>query len=61
MKKRLRIPGVYSAYVQKTIGNEGILKLMKEVEDRRAYFRSVVGYVEPGIDPIMFRGMYMAA
>lgn len=49
-------PGVYSAYVQKTIGNEGILKLMKDVEDRRAYFRSVVGYIEPGIDPVMFSG-----
>ncbi|MGA9098902.1 MAG: XTP/dITP diphosphatase [Methanotrichaceae archaeon] len=49
-------PGVYSAYVQKTIGNEGILKLMENVEDRRAYFRSVVGYVEPGIDPVMFSG-----
>jgi len=49
-------PGVYSAYVQKTIGNEGILKLMKDVEDRRAYFRSVVGYIEPGIGPVMFSG-----
>ncbi|MFB3763941.1 MAG: XTP/dITP diphosphatase [Methanotrichaceae archaeon] len=49
-------PGVYSAYVQKTIGNEGILKLMENVKDRRAYFRSVVGYVEPGIDPVMFSG-----
>ncbi len=49
-------PGVYSAYVQKTVGNEGILKLMKDVEDRRAYFRSVVGYVEPGIEPVMFSG-----
>ena len=49
-------PGVYSAYVQKTIGNEGILKLMENVEERRAYFRSVVGYVELGIDPVMFSG-----
>lgn len=49
-------PGVYSAYAQKTVGNEGILKLMEDVEDRRAYFRSVVGYVEPGIEPVMFSG-----
>ena len=27
-------PGVYSAYVQKTLGNPGILKLMEGVEDR---------------------------
>ncbi len=49
-------PGVYSAYVQKTVGNDGILKLMEGVEDRRAYFRSVVGYAEPGIEPVMFSG-----
>ena len=49
-------PGVYSAYVQKTIGNEGILKLMEDAEDRRAYFRSVVGYIEPGMDLVMFSG-----
>ncbi len=49
-------PGVYSAYVQKTIGNDGILKLMENVEDRRAYFRSVVGYIEPGMDLVMFSG-----
>lgn len=49
-------PGVYSAYVQKTIGNGGILKLMQGVEDRSAYFCSVVAYVEPGIEPVMFRG-----
>lgn len=49
-------PGVYSAYVQRTIGNGGILKLMQGVEDRSAYFCSVVAYVEPGIEPVMFRG-----
>jgi XTP/dITP diphosphohydrolase len=49
-------PGVYSAYVQKTIGNQGILRLMENVPDRKAYFRSVVAYVEPGKEPIMFAG-----
>ena len=47
-------PGVYSAYVQKTVGNAGILKLMQGVEDRRAYFKSVVAYAEPGMQPVMF-------
>ncbi|WP_048150157.1 XTP/dITP diphosphatase [Palaeococcus ferrophilus] len=37
-------PGVYSAYVFKTLGIDGILKLMEGVEDRRAYFKSVVAY-----------------
>jgi XTP/dITP diphosphohydrolase len=36
-------PGVWSAYVQKTIGNRGVLKLMECVEDRRAEFRCCIG------------------
>ena len=49
-------PGPYSSYVYRTVGNEGILRLMDGVEDRRAEFRSVVGYCEPGSDPKLFRG-----
>jgi len=49
-------PGVYSAYVQKTIGNDGILRLMEGVVDRRAFFKSVVVYAEPGLEPQMFKG-----
>lgn len=36
-------PGVYSAYGQKTIGNEGILKLMEGVDDRVAVFKCCIG------------------
>lgn len=36
-------PGVFSAYVFKTIGSGGILKLMEGVQDRSARFVSVVG------------------
>lgn len=39
-------PGVYSAYVYKTLGNDGILRLMDKIEDRRAYFKSVIGYYD---------------
>jgi XTP/dITP diphosphohydrolase len=49
-------PGVYSAYVQKTIGNVGILKLMQGLENRDAFFKSVVAYVEPDMEPVMFAG-----
>ncbi|MCX6677543.1 MAG: XTP/dITP diphosphatase [Methanothrix sp.] len=49
-------PGVYSAYVQKTIGNAGILRLMECQENRKAYFKSVVAYSEPGMDAVMFSG-----
>lgn len=37
-------PGPYSAYAYKTIGNEGLLKLMENVGNRKATFRSVVAY-----------------
>ncbi len=33
-------PGVYSAYVYKSIGCKGILKLMEGINDRSAYFLS---------------------
>ncbi len=36
-------PGVYSAYIFKTIGNRGILKLMEGIENRSAYFKTVIG------------------
>jgi XTP/dITP diphosphohydrolase len=49
-------PGVYSAYVQRTIGNAGILRLMVGAEKRNAHFKSVVAYVEPGMEPVMFTG-----
>ncbi|AFC99088.1 non-canonical purine NTP pyrophosphatase, rdgB/HAM1 family [Methanocella conradii HZ254] len=51
-------PGPYSSYVQKTIGNKGILKLMEGVEGRRAEFRSVVGYCKPGEEPTTFTGIW---
>ncbi len=39
-------PGVYSAYVFKSIGNEGILRLMEDIEDRRTYFKSVIAFYD---------------
>ncbi|MCS7121537.1 MAG: XTP/dITP diphosphatase [Archaeoglobaceae archaeon] len=37
-------PGPYSSYVFETIGNEGIIKLMKGVKNRKAYFKAVIAY-----------------
>jgi XTP/dITP diphosphohydrolase len=48
-------PGPYSSYVFKTIGNEGVLKLMKGVEDRRAYFLAVVAFWD-GEKVLTFKG-----
>lgn len=36
-------PGVWSAYAQKTIGNDGILKLMDGIGNREAEFRCCIG------------------
>lgn len=41
-------PGPYSSYVYKTIGVDGILKLMENVNDRSAYFKSAVAFCSPG-------------
>jgi XTP/dITP diphosphohydrolase len=49
-------PGVYSSYVQETLGNKGILKLMNNVNDRYAEFRSVIGYCAPKSEPKVFLG-----
>jgi XTP/dITP diphosphohydrolase len=35
-------PGPYSSYVQRTIGNRGIIDLMRRRDDRRAHFLSVI-------------------
>jgi len=48
-------PGVYSAYVYSTIGYSGILKLMKDVKDRYAEFRSAVALYD-GKRVLVFTG-----
>ena len=49
-------PGTYSSYVQETLGNQGILKLLDGVNDRYAEFRSVIGYCAPNSEPKIFLG-----
>ena len=50
-------PGPYAAYVYKTIGNEGLLRLMEKVEKRNAKFQSVVAYCSADLkSPICFQG-----
>lgn len=49
-------PGTYSSYVQDTLGNKGILKLLEDTDDRYAEFRSVIGYCAPNSEPKIFLG-----
>jgi len=49
-------PGVYSKFVEDTIGNEGILRLLKGNDNRTAAFVSVVGYKDEEGKDRLFRG-----
>jgi XTP/dITP diphosphohydrolase len=39
-------PGPYAAYVLRTIGNKGILRLMEAEPDRRANFETAIAYAD---------------
>lgn len=49
-------PGPYSSYVYSTIGVEGILKLLRNIRNRKASFQAVVAYCEPLRRPICLAG-----
>jgi XTP/dITP diphosphohydrolase len=51
-------PGVFSSYVFSTVGIQGILKLMGSSSDRRASFKSVVGFTSASVRPeiLLFKG-----
>lgn len=50
-------PGVYTHYVDDTLGEKGLLKLMKGIENRKAYFKEVIAYCEYGKEPVTFAGI----
>lgn len=50
-------PGPFSSYVYKTIGVEGILKLMSGVSDRTAFFKSVIVLYYPRQGFRVFEGV----
>jgi len=39
-------PGPYAAYIQDTLGNAGILRLMEGITNRHAYFATSIAYVD---------------
>jgi len=50
-------PGPYAAYAYKTIGNKGLLKLMENVENRKALFQSAIAYCDSEAEaPLVFEG-----
>jgi XTP/dITP diphosphohydrolase len=50
-------PGPYAAYAYRTIGNKGLVALMRGVDNRKATFKSVVAYFSSQLkSPICFEG-----
>ena len=47
-------PGPYTHYCEDTIGNKGLLKMMKGTDNRRAEFREALAYCEYGKEPVVF-------
>ncbi len=50
-------PGVYSSYAFRTVGCDGILRLMKGVDDRSAKFECCIGFLKPGSEPFIAKGV----
>lgn len=47
-------PGPYTHYVDDTLDEKGILKLLEGVQNRRAYFKEAIAYCEYGKEPVVF-------
>ena len=51
-------PGVYSKYVLNTIGNKGILNLIKDYRGTKAHFKAVIAlYFQPINETLLFEGV----
>ena len=50
-------PGTCTKYIFVRIGNEGILKVMEKVRDRKCHYKSAIGYCEPGKKAVSFFGI----
>ena len=51
-------PGPYAAYTYKTIHNDGVLKLMEGVGNRKARFESAIAYCDESLnEPTVFDGI----
>ena len=50
-------PGPYTRYIYERIGNLGLVKLMTSKKNRTCWYKSAVGYCEPGREPLCFWGV----
>lgn len=49
-------PGALPKFVFNTLGYKGIMKVL-DGESRKAYFKTVAAYCEPGKEPVIFEGV----
>ncbi len=47
-------PGAFVAYVERWIGEDGFLRIMKGISDRGAQYRDATAFCIPGDEPIVF-------
>ncbi len=50
-------PGPYTHYVDDTLKEDGVLKLLEGIENRNAHFEEVLAYCEYGKEPMTFIGI----
>ena len=50
-------PGPYTHYVDEKLGEDGLLKLLDGVSDRRASFIEAFAYCEYGKEPVVFKSI----
>lgn len=50
-------PGPYTHYVDETIGEDGLLKLLENEENRNACFIEAFAYCEDGREPVVFKSI----
>ena len=50
-------PGPYTHYVDEKLGEDGLLKLLEGVENRKACFIEAFAYCEYGKEPIVFKSI----
>ena len=50
-------PGPYTHYVDEKLGEDGILKLLDGIENRRACFIEAFAYCEYGGEPVVFKSI----
>ncbi len=50
-------PGPYTHYVDEKLGEDGLLKLLKGIDNRNACFIEAFAYCEYGKDPVVFKSI----